>query len=267
MNSTPLWGRYAELRPEALARIRALVPVAYLPWGGLDWHGPHLPLGLNGMIAEAITERAVKRTGGVLLPVTDWPAASFPHQASLTISFSILRTMLDAILDGLAHSGWRIAVLISGYYGPAYDLMCMDAAQAAITRHGLLTLAVPTLALVDEEMLDHGGLWESSVLLALRPELVALQALGVGPLHPAESGVVGRDPRDTASISLGLSALNLAVGRVVAAVADLIERNNPAPLNALYEQRRQHYQAFVARYGNDPDVATAAWWQDLTRSE
>ena len=174
--------------------------------------------------------------------------------------------MLDDILSGLARNGWRVAVLISGHYGPAYDLMIMDIAAQAIDRHDILTLAVPPLALVDEEMLDHGGLWESSVLLAVRPDLIDMTPLGDGPLNPATSGIVGRDPRNTASTSLGISALGLAVERMVLAVADLLDRDDPAPLHALYARRRERYQTFVARYGSDPDVATAAWWHDLARS-
>lgn len=265
MTDTPAWGRYAELRPDDLARIRAATPVAYLPWGCLEWHGPHLPLGLDGLVAEAMAERAARRTGGVLLPVGHWSAASLPHQASLGISSATLRALLGEIFAGLARSGWRVVVLINGHYGPAHDLLAMELAEDAIARHGLLALAVPPLALADEEMLDHGGLWESSALLACRPELVDLEALGGGQLSPAASGVVGRDPRDTASPSLGVSALNLALERIVTAVADLLARGDPAPLHALYERRRERYQSFVARYGGDPELATAAWWHELNQ--
>lgn len=263
----PRWGRYAELRPDELERIRAAAPVAYLPWGGLDWHGPHLPLGLDGLVAEAVAERAVRRTGGVLLPVTSWPAASMPHPASVGLSGATLRAVLDEIFAGLARGGWRVAVVISGHYGPAHDLVTMSAAEHAIERRGLLALTIPPLALVDEEMLDHGGLWESSVLLALRPDLVDMVALGAGPLHPSASGVVGRDPRDTASPSLGLSALNLALERIVVAVADLLAKGDPAPLYALYGRRRERYQSFVARYGDDPELATQAWWRELNAGQ
>jgi creatinine amidohydrolase len=263
MGDSPAWGYYAELRPDALERLRAAAPVAYLPWGGLDWHGPHLPLGLDGFVAEEIATRAVKRTGGALLPVTSWPASSVPHHASVGLTSTTLRAVLDDLFASLARSGWRVVVLVNGHYGPAHDLVTMAAAQDAITRHGILALAIPPLALVDEEMLDHGGLWESSVLMATRPDLIDLDALGSGPLSLASSGVIGRDPR-TASTSLGVSALNLALERLTNAVSGLLERGDPAPLFALYERRRERYQAFVARYGSDPELATQAWWNDLT---
>ncbi|MFM7677266.1 MAG: hypothetical protein ACKO83_00300 [Roseiflexaceae bacterium] len=44
--STPRWGRYTDLHPDALAQILAHTPIAVLPWGALEWHGAHLPLGM-----------------------------------------------------------------------------------------------------------------------------------------------------------------------------------------------------------------------------
>jgi creatinine amidohydrolase len=262
-----LWGRYSELRPGELAAIRERAPVAYLPWGGLSWHGPHLPLGLDTIVAEAVAERAARRTGGVLLPATAWHLAAAPHDDSLGLPASTLRAILDDSFAALARGGWQVAVVVSGHYTPGGDMLLIAAAREAIARHGLLALAVPPLGLVDDEMLDHGALWESSVLLALRPDLADLAALGGGPLSAGDSGVVGRDPRDTASASLGLSALNLAVERLVIAVRELLVHRDPAPLHALYAQRTERHQAFVARYGADPEAATLAWWTDLTRDE
>jgi creatinine amidohydrolase len=143
----------------------------------------------------------------------------------------------------------------------------IDAAERAIDRHGLLTLAVPPLALVDESMLDHSALWETSLAMALRPDLVRLDALGHGPLSLKTSAVIGRDPRHTASASIGTSALGLAAERLATAVSELLDSNDPAPLRALYTQRRARYQSFVERFGPDMDLATQAWWDDLTQEK
>lgn len=261
------WGRYAELRPDELAAIRAQLPVAYLPWGGLVWHGPHLPLGVDGIVAEALAERAARRTGGIVLPGTWLPLAGGPQASGLGLSAATLRAVLDDMFAGLARGGWQVAVVLSGHHAPGHELALMDAAEEAIASHGLLTLAVPPLALVDEEMLDHAGLWESSLLLALRPELVRLAALGGAPLKPASSGVLGRDPRDTASASLGLSALHLAIERLNIAVSDLLARGDPAPLRALYAQRRDHYRSLISRVGTAPEAVNAAWWKELLKPD
>ncbi|NNJ09525.1 creatininase family protein [Chloroflexales bacterium ZM16-3] len=267
MGDTPVWGRYFELRPAELAAIRSKVPVAYLPWGALEWHGPHLPLGLDGIVAEAVASRAIRRTGGVLMPTTWWPAGALPHPDSLSAAGASLGGLLDGLFDQVAAAGWRVAVVASGHYGHAHELAMIDAAERAITRHGLLALAVPPLALVDEAMLDHAALWETSLALALRPDLVRLDALGREPLRLKTSSVIGRDPRDTASASLGTSALNLAAERLAAAVAELRDTDDLAPLRALYAQRRVRYQAFVERFGSDVEQATRAWWDDLLIQE
>ncbi|RRR73506.1 MAG: creatininase family protein [Candidatus Viridilinea halotolerans] len=267
MKSLPTWGRYAELRPHELAHIRGETPVVYLPWGGLTWHGPHLPLGMDGLIAEVVAERAARRTGGVLLPLVAWPVEGVPHEDTLSLSTATVRTILYETFTALARNGWVAVVLVSGHYSQAHDLLLIEAALEAIRDLGLLVLAIPPLALVDEEMLDHGALWETSTLLALRPELVDLDALGQGPLNPAASGVVGRDPRHTASSSLGVTALNLAVERIIIAVNDLLDQGDPAPLIALYGNRRERFQAFIVRYGSDPESSARAWWAEVTRSQ
>lgn len=258
-------GEYTSLRPDELAAIRAAVPVAYLPWGALEWHGPHLPFGLDGMIAEAVARRVVERTGGVLLPTTWWPITALPHPDSLSVRSSTLRDLWDDVFTGLAHAGWRLVVVISGHYAQGHELVLMAAAEAAMKQHTMLVLALPPLALVDEEMLDHAALWETSQLLALNPGLVDLDALGSEPLTPARSAVLGRDPRGTASASLGERSLNLAVERISNAVEQLLVDWKAAPLLAMYERRRARYREYVERYCQESlEAGIALWWADLS---
>lgn len=265
---TPPWGRYAEMRPDALAAIRAAVPVAYVPWGALEWHGPHLPLGLDGMVAEAVAERVVQRTGGVLLPTTCWPIMALPHTDSLSVRSSVVRELWNDIFTNLARAGWGVIVVISGHYSQSHDLALMEAAEEAMERHSLPVLALPPLALVDEEMLDHAALWETSLLLALRADLVDLDALGTEPLAAGRSAVIGRDPRGLASASLGGTTLELAVERIVKAVSQLVINNQTASLFALYEQRRVRYKALgELYYHGGAEEAAVAWWQGIVKDE
>lgn len=266
--TTPRWGRYVELRPDTLADIRAAVPVAYLPWGALEWHGPHLPLGLDGIVAEAVAERVARSAGGVVLPTTWWPITALPHADSLSVRSAVIRALWDDIFAGLARARWRVVVVISGHYSQGHELMLMDAAESAMDRHNLLVLALPPLALVDEEMLDHAALWETSLLLALRSGWADLDALGTGPLAIAQSAVLGRDPRGLASASLGSTTLDLAVERITRAVTHLLEKGQKASLRALYEQRRVRYKDYLARYGNgSPEKAAQRWWHDITAAD
>lgn len=56
-------------------------------------------------------------------------------------------------------------MLISGHHAEGHELVLMDAAEHAIAEHGILVLAVPPLALVDELMLDHAAHWQTALLL------------------------------------------------------------------------------------------------------
>src|SRR5262249_10553473 len=147
------------------------------------------------------------------------------------VSSTVVRALWDEIFDGLARGGWRVVVVLSGHYAQGHELVLMEAAEEAITRLNILVLALPPLAMVDEAMLDHAALWESSLLLALRPNLADMEALGAGPLSAASSAVLGSDPRGAASASLGEKALDLAVERITNAVQALLAKNDPAPLN------------------------------------
>jgi creatinine amidohydrolase len=264
-DSAPPWGRYAELRPDELAAVVAAAPVAYVPWGALEWHGPHLPFGLDGFTAEGVAERVVRRTGGVLLPTTWWPITALPHRFSLSIRSDVVQALWDSIFAELARAGFRLVVLLSGHYAQGHELVLMDAAEHAIAAHDLLVLAVPPLALVDEEMLDHAAHWETALLLALRPRLVDLDALAGEAARPGITAVLGEDPR-LATAGQGESALRLATERIAVGVEALLSHGGPAILRELYARRRAAYQQYVDRYFRGSwEEAIVAWWADKTR--
>jgi creatinine amidohydrolase len=231
----------------------------------LEWHGPHLPFGVDGFTAEAVAERAVQRTGGVLLPTTWWPITALPHRFSLSIPSDTLQALWDGIFTELARAGFRVVVVLSGHYAHGHELVLMDAAEHAIARSGLLVLAVPPLALVDEAMLDHAARWETAQMLALRPRLVDLDALSDAPLHPSTSAVLGEDPRGTTATQ-GESALALATERIVVSVGALLHHGGPDVLRELYARRRAGYRRYVERYFQGSwDEAIRAWWRERTQ--
>ncbi len=240
VGTPPLYGHYAQLRPDDILAIRKAYPIAFVPWGALDWHGPHLPLGADGLVAESVAEQVMQRTGGVLMPTTWWADSVSSHHQSIPVRHPVLRELWTDMLSRLAASGWQVVVIVSGHYTRDYELLLMETAERAIRQHNLMVLAVPPLALIDHTLLDHAALWETSLLMSLYPQLVDLYALGEGELT-AEQAVRGRDPRGAASASLGDTVLDLAVERLAKAVSELLTNHDPLPLLALYEKRRELY--------------------------
>jgi creatinine amidohydrolase len=62
------WGNYETLRPVQIEAIRQRTPIAYLPWGALEWHSYHAPIGLDGIKAHGLCEALAREIGGVVLP-------------------------------------------------------------------------------------------------------------------------------------------------------------------------------------------------------
>jgi creatinine amidohydrolase len=241
-STTPPWGRYAELHPDTLAAIQKECPVVYIPWGALDSHGPHLPLGTDGLVAEAVAAQVAQRAGGVLLPTIWWPGSELPRDGLLSVRASVMRELWSDLLDGLAQVGWKVVVAINGYYTQDHEMVLIDVAETAIKQYGLLVLSVPPLALIDQSLLDRAALWETSLLMSIHPNLVDLYALQDEDLQAENNPVKGRDPRGAASPSLGDTVFNLAVDRLTKAVNELLATQDIRPLLALYEKRRERYQ-------------------------
>jgi creatinine amidohydrolase len=263
MADLPAWGRYAELRPEQIDAVMAAAPIAYVPWGALEWHGPHLPFGTEGYIAEAVAERAAQRTGGVVLPATWGPITALPHRLSLSIRSEIIHELWDALFAELARAGFQTVVVLTGHNAPGHSLLLMDAAEHAIATYGICVLAVPPLALVDEQMADHAGHWETALMLALHPRMTAVEALDGRDLG-ADAGVIGEEPY-LATAGQGESALLLAAERVAQSVRALAGATGPVIVRELYARRRALAQAYVERYFQGSwEEAQAAWWRDHT---
>ncbi len=60
--------RYERLRPAELRALAAAAPLAYMPIGPLEFHGEHLPTGVDWFEAHGLCLRAAARSGGVVLP-------------------------------------------------------------------------------------------------------------------------------------------------------------------------------------------------------
>lgn len=60
--------RISHLHPRELRERSSACALAWLPLGTLEWHGHHLPLGVDGILSEAIARRGAEQVGGVAFP-------------------------------------------------------------------------------------------------------------------------------------------------------------------------------------------------------
>jgi creatinine amidohydrolase len=171
--------------------------VAVLPLAAVESHGPHLPLGTDGIIIDGILARAAAADGGrdrrVLRLPTLWLGASAEHAdrpGTLSVEPESLIAQIVAVAEGLALAGLRRVILFNGHGGNA-----AAAAIAALrlrTRFDMLAVNVhwldfglpPALAAPEPASADvHGGWIETSAVLHLAPHLVIRDAIAPAPAH------------------------------------------------------------------------------------
>ncbi|UCH35029.1 MAG: creatininase family protein [Armatimonadota bacterium] len=244
--------RWELLLPHEWVRMRKHVPVAYLPLGRLEWHGRHLPLGLDAVKAHALCLRMADRTGGVVMPPlfygddpTQVADLHFDNGAEISEALSIDRAdyeaktppggwelyerLLQSIFAEVERVGFLVAVVVAGHYplhGPA-----SRAAESYMRRGALKVFTCIGFDLVKDlgYQGDHAARWETSLLLALRPELVDLSHLEGREEPPL--GVLGDDPR-AASAEFGEEAIGHIVERVHEKVAELLREAGWPPAAA-----------------------------------
>jgi creatinine amidohydrolase len=161
--------------------------VAILPVGAVEAHGPHLPLETDVIIAGAMARAGAARLAGaglraVVLPAFAYTAAPFAQDFPGTLSLTP-ETVTAAVTDiavSLARHGFEVLALANAHLDPAH-LAALAAAAAVIRRQVAITIAFPDLTSkpwalrLGEEFRSgacHAGRFETSVVLAERPELV-----------------------------------------------------------------------------------------------
>jgi creatinine amidohydrolase len=218
------WGYYERLRPAQIDAIRTEYPIAYLPWGALEWHSYHAPIGLDGMKAHGLCVALARQTGGVVLPpvyaATDTikPLKGFKH--TLEHGEETIRTLCREFLEQLADEGFKVLIVMTGHYGGAHrDAIVHTAAAFAATRPDLKIWAFP-----DSEPMkrhfegDHAAVGETSLQLLFDGDLVDLDLV---PQDRAptldDDGVWGDDPKH-ASAERGRRMLKVFLDHTVARI-------------------------------------------------
>lgn len=165
--------------------------IVVLPLGAHEQHGPHLPFGTDTIIAEGIVAR-VNEALPAKMNVNFLPAQpigySIEHmdtEGTQSLAFSEAVNQWIGMGENLHAGGIRKLVMLNAHGGNA-PLMTIVATELR-TRLDMLAVATSWtrfglpegLITPEEKSLDiHGGFIETSVMLALRPDLVDMSKAG-----------------------------------------------------------------------------------------
>jgi len=225
----PLHGKYEELRPAQIEAIIQESGIAYLPWGSLEWHSLHNPIGLDSLKIWHLALDCATVTGGVVVPVvyagyqTMKPHAGFKH--TIEVPAEVIAGLANAYFDQLADEGFRLVVLMMGHYGGEHVKNLRFTAENweryRAQGRPLRIWAFPEYEVIVEDGYrgDHAGAYETSLLMHYTPELVDLTQLPAeGELAPEDFGLGGEDPRAKASAQYGREIAEAIVKRVAEGV-------------------------------------------------
>ena len=186
---------------DALDRARTAVVLTVSP---LEQHGPHLPVGVDAFaarhFARAVSERLVARRPEwtvILAPTLHLGSFTFEGVGTISVRQRVVRDTLVDYGRSFARGGFRYVFIANGHGGPGH-LAALEEASAIVSRRHRITMASLTGYLaweffrgrylpkieaalgrtLSEEEREafaedaHGGWWETSLMLMLRPELV-----------------------------------------------------------------------------------------------
>jgi creatinine amidohydrolase len=209
------------LRPNEILEELWRCPVVYLPLAPLEWHGPHLPYGVDPLIASELALRLAERLGGIVHPCLflgtererdpttlrnlgftgsewivgmDFPANTLP---SLYLPEEVLAIVVRHQIYLLQQMGFRHVVLVNGHGGrnhvAALKRLCAEISAGGDCRvHYAFTF--PEGAGTWSRR-HHASTDETAVVMRLHPDAVDTTALPPPgqPIRARDFGVVDED--------------------------------------------------------------------------
>ncbi len=226
---------YAHMTPTLFRKRIRQAPIAYLPLGTLEWHGEHLPLGSDGLQSQGFFARLAREAGGVVLPMLFLgPDAKFevgggtfygmdyygfPKEeakqldgSAYWVSDDFFKSLMACCLAQLRRAGFRIVVAHG--HGPSTQAIYANRAEWEEE----FGLRIFPCWREDESdgfgiMTDHAAANETSLMMAMHPELVHMEYLDPDP-EVAPVAVSGADPRREASPEIGEKAIGINLERM-----------------------------------------------------
>jgi creatinine amidohydrolase len=194
---------WKELAAEDLNALAAAEAIVALPVASMEQHGPHLPVGVDTILCEAVCRRAAEIVAGtapaadptimeppvrpVVVAPTLWCGMAEHHMSfgrTFTFDIPTYRVVLLAFLKSLERAGFRRIAIVNGHGGNMSALNAFLPDLQRETHHRLYATTYFMLAVEEmRPLLDrqngvrHACEVETSMMMHLTPDLVKAERL------------------------------------------------------------------------------------------
>ena len=193
---------WKELTAEDLRAKAAANAIVVLPVASMEQHGPHLPVGVDTFLCEAVckagAEIAAKDMPVVVAP-TLWCGMAEHHMAfggTFTFDIPTYRAVLGAFLKSIERHGFKCVFIVNGHGG---NIAALNSFLPDFARESHLKLYATTYfelsksdlapLLEDQKSVHHACEVETSMMMVVAPETVKHDRLGQA------FGMLNGDPR------------------------------------------------------------------------
>ncbi|MBF5008705.1 creatininase family protein [Burkholderia pseudomultivorans] len=222
--------------------IRAGSTTVIVPIGGVEQSGPYVALGKHNTRVKALSQRIAEGLGNAIVaPVVSYvpeggyapPTSHMRFPGTITVPDDVFEKTLESAANSFKVHGFLNVVFLGDHGGYQNDIRravvqlnkswagsgarafvpgeyygtSSDGYAQILRQHG-----VP-----DNEIGTHAGLADTSLLLAVAPQMVRLDKLRTGPKVGAADGIYGGDPRRS-SVELGQLGTDAIVSRSIAEI-------------------------------------------------
>jgi creatinine amidohydrolase len=228
---------YERMTPSEFQDRLKKAPIAYLPLGTLEWHGEHLPLGSDFLQSQAFFIKLAQLVGGIVLPplflgpdkVKEVDGCEYygmdihgyfpnaPQQlkgSAYWVPSDLFLTLIEAVLKQIHRAGFKIVVAHG--HGPSTQLIMENTKQLSKKFNLTIVTVWRDKGERDPDMefqYDHAAMNETSIMMALYPDLVHMENLSKDK-RKRPLAIIGKDPRRRASAKHGKKIIQLHLDRM-----------------------------------------------------
>jgi creatinine amidohydrolase len=175
-------------------------PVLLFPVGSTEPHGPHSPLCTDPVISDGISVRVARKLADdpdvrvLILPAVSYAVTRYTRAfpGAVHVSEGTSQALITEVCGSLIGQGFRHILIVNNHFEPEHVQTLHRAIDAIESEHGALvgyldlTRKERATALTEEFRKGecHAGQYETSLVLAHRPELVDMDAARGLPYVP-----------------------------------------------------------------------------------